>query len=285
MLGPLIGAATSLIGGVMGQNAQREAVSSQERMAQQNIALQKEFAQSGIQWKVADAKAAGIHPLYALGANTTSFSPVSVGSPSSSPLGEGIARAGQDVSRAMAATSSSTTRMLSGLTLERGMLENELLRTQIAKARQQTGPPMPTANSNPWMIPGQGDSIPQVSIADVIKAKPHEFTPTMPNAPYAEAGPMPSIGWARTARGGYQVVPSKDFKDRAEDMGMLPWIWSYQNYGLPNLGINRSPPAHVALPPGHEWQYSPVYQDYIPGRKVHPLETIPGFGWIFKGAR
>jgi len=62
MLGPILGAASSLIGGIMGQNSQNNAIKSQENMAAQNIALQKEFAQSGIQWKVADAKAAGVHP-------------------------------------------------------------------------------------------------------------------------------------------------------------------------------------------------------------------------------
>lgn len=41
-----------------------------------NIQQQREFAQKGIRWRVSDAKKAGIHPLFALGANTASFSPV-----------------------------------------------------------------------------------------------------------------------------------------------------------------------------------------------------------------
>ena len=44
-----------------------------------NYAHQKEFAQNGIRWKVEDAKAAGIHPLFALGAQGATFSPISVG--------------------------------------------------------------------------------------------------------------------------------------------------------------------------------------------------------------
>ena len=44
--------------------------------ADKNIKYQKQFAQHGIRWKVEDAKAAGLHPLYALGANTHSFTPV-----------------------------------------------------------------------------------------------------------------------------------------------------------------------------------------------------------------
>lgn len=41
----------------------------------ENIAYQKEFAKHGIQWRVEDAKNAGIHPLAAIGAQTTSFTP------------------------------------------------------------------------------------------------------------------------------------------------------------------------------------------------------------------
>lgn len=48
---------------------------SQEKIAQMNLNSNKEFAQNGIQWKVADAKAAGLHPLAALGAQTTSYAP------------------------------------------------------------------------------------------------------------------------------------------------------------------------------------------------------------------
>ena len=67
---PLTGAAlitggASLLGGLIG----RKSAKSTNRM---NYMLQKEFAQKGIQWKVADAKAAGIHPLAALGAQTHS---------------------------------------------------------------------------------------------------------------------------------------------------------------------------------------------------------------------
>lgn len=262
MLGPIIGAASSLIGGIMGQNSQNAAIKSQENMAAQNIALQKEFAQSGIQWKVADAKAAGVHPLYALGANTTSFSPVSIGSPSGSPLGQGIAAAGQDLSRAMAATSNSTTRLVSGLTVERSMLENELLRTQIAKAKQQIGPPIPDANASPWdkLFAGQGDATKGIDWSQVVKAKPHEITPTTPGVPYGEPGPMPSVGWSKTPAG-WEVIPAKDYKDRAEDFGPLGWQWWLKNVVLPNVGINHQPPPHVKLAPDEEWYYHP-YQEY-----------------------
>lgn len=58
---------------------------------------QEEFARSGIQWRVADAKAAGVHPLFALGASPASFSPIM-------SQGTNWSQIGQDISRAATAS-------------------------------------------------------------------------------------------------------------------------------------------------------------------------------------
>lgn len=55
-------------------NAQNRAL--QEKLFNQQLASQKEFAQNSIQWRVADAKKSGIHPLFALGANGSSYTPM-----------------------------------------------------------------------------------------------------------------------------------------------------------------------------------------------------------------
>lgn len=90
-----IGAGTSLFGGLLGQ---RGASKSRD----QEIALQREFAQHGVRWRVEDAKAAGVHPLYALGASgLPSYSPSF--NQSGNELGQGIAEAGQHVARAVGA--------------------------------------------------------------------------------------------------------------------------------------------------------------------------------------
>jgi len=155
MLGNIVAAGASLLGGLLNRNAAKDAASEAnavaERNAQRNIDLQKEFAQQGIRWKVNDAKAAGIHPLYAMGAQTTSFAPVSVGHTSSfdPSLGNGIARSGQDLSRAIAAGSTAperataASRVAEGLTLQKLGLENELLAANVAKTRAQIPPPFP----------------------------------------------------------------------------------------------------------------------------------------------
>lgn len=109
----------------------------------QSDALQEKFAKKAIRWKVADAKAAGIHPLYALGANTVSYSPSSVGD-----VGPALSDMGNSIERSVAATSTSGGRVIDALALERAGLENDLLRAQIASVKVRTmaphvGPAMP----------------------------------------------------------------------------------------------------------------------------------------------
>jgi len=156
---------------------------SQERIAAQNIANQREFAQNGIRWKVADAQAAGLHPLAALGAQTSSFSNV-VGSDG---LKSDFSGLGQDIGRAIDAgsTSSERTNRLGGavekaataLTLEKSALENDLLRTQIAKQRAQIGPPFPSPVPLPQ--PGPDRSVSGFAVKDDdLKQKPEDYPQT-----------------------------------------------------------------------------------------------------------
>lgn len=149
MIGEIISAGANLLGGLFGK-------SSTEKANEQNIKLQKEFAQQGIQWKVADAKAAGIHPLAALGAQTTAFSPSVVGDTS---FGTGIASMGQDIGRAINSTRSQDQRAaavqksildleLQGKQLDnRGKeIENALLASKLATT-SQVGSPMPSSGA------------------------------------------------------------------------------------------------------------------------------------------
>lgn len=144
MLDKIIGAGASIIGGLMGKKSSEEA-------AEKNANIQREFAQNSIRWRVEDAKAAGIHPLYAIGAPTISASPSYVGD----TLGTSVAAAGQDLSRAMNTTrtqperDAAFTKTVQDLQLQKFGLENELLASQIAKLRATTNPPMPTLGPVP----------------------------------------------------------------------------------------------------------------------------------------
>lgn len=140
----------------------------QAKYADLNLAQQRDFAQQGIRWKVDDARAAGLHPLAALGAQVSSFSPISVGSssifseskaPSVSAETMDLGNMGQDLSRAISAGSTAPERLsrvqrtvqaiATGQTLEKASLENDLLRATIAKTRSQIGPPIPLPQPGP----------------------------------------------------------------------------------------------------------------------------------------
>ncbi|QXP44303.1 MAG: DNA pilot protein [Arizlama microvirus] len=131
MLGALLGGAISAGAKLLGQKSEQK--------------MQQKFAKNGIQWKVADAQAAGVHPLYALGANTMSYQPVGVGDGF-----DFLKDMGQNIDRAREATSEAPAKAMTGklgsLSLERAGLENELLRAEIAKTRAQTGPAMPSVS-------------------------------------------------------------------------------------------------------------------------------------------
>ncbi|QKI28949.1 VP2 [Kummerowia striata microvirus] len=175
MLGALIGAGASLLGGLMGRSdakdqnrasrqMQKAEIARQDMWAQKNIDLQKQFAQEGLRWKVEDAKAAGIHPLYALGAQSTSFSPVSVGaapgySPAVDPLPNAMAAMGQDLGRAVDSTRTAPERVaaraMTALQLEGMKLDNDIKRATFASSvqriNQNANPPVPSIG--PFAIP------------------------------------------------------------------------------------------------------------------------------------
>ncbi len=48
---------------------------AQQRANTQNYNAQKEFYQNSVRWRVADSLAAGVNPLYGLGADSAAFSP------------------------------------------------------------------------------------------------------------------------------------------------------------------------------------------------------------------
>lgn len=261
-IGNLIGAGLSLWGG---QKAQKQ----QNEIAERNIQLQKDFAQQGIQWKVNDAKAAGIHPLYALGAQTHSFAPVSVGD----SLSSAFANAGQYIGRAANATASGSQRInavteaAQSLALEKAGLENELLRSQIRRNNSAgTPPPMPHPGTN-WAMPGQGaTTIPDIPGTVVDKGLTR--TGMDPSQPWSESGAISDVGFARNSWGGMSPIPSKDVKERIEDIMPAEWMWAVRNLLGPNIPGNAAMPNNnVPVPPGYDaWVWHPLRQDYVPMR-------------------
>jgi len=149
-----VGAGISAIGSLLGAKITGD---SNERAAKKNIAMQKQFAQQGIRWKVEDAKKAGIHPLAALGANTISYKPTHVGQ----NYGDlGMGRIGQDISRSI---NSQKTKEERDHAIQMRWLDEQKSRKELGimgleEARLQrdllNSPSMPAAGSA-GIIPGQ----------------------------------------------------------------------------------------------------------------------------------
>lgn len=243
----LIGDIGSFIGGFFDRD-------SNQKIANENNALQREFAQNGIRWKVEDAKAAGIHPLAALGAQTLPFTPAF-----GDNMGTSFASMGQDIGRAIDSTRTGEERnsaRITALQVERGELENELLRSQIHQLNQNP-PPMPTA----------GDSaIPQdLTKAGLVKTVPVQIAHTEPGQPAKEAGVIPDYTFTRTADGAFVPVPSDAMKQKMEDNFLPETLWSIRNNFLPNIGSGPPPPPRSYLPEGfNSWKWSIKLQGWIP---------------------
>lgn len=121
-LGAIIGGASNVIGGLVdARTARSVAQKEQDTIREQtaaNTALQKEFAQHGVAWKVQDAIEAGVHPLFALGASTSQFAPSPV-----IPMDGGRGGAGRAMGQAIRQV---------GATAEQYFAQQNLLKMQEA---------------------------------------------------------------------------------------------------------------------------------------------------------
>ena len=185
MLGSIIGSIGTAIGGIFGANKSAKAAAKAQRRQEQ---LQYDFAQKGIRWRVADAKAAGIHPLYALGASGAQYTPVST-TPDYTSMGQSIGRAamaaGSAIDRHTAQKYQAQVHeeTLRGLRLDNDgkQLNNQLMASKIATT-QVAGTPA-AANGIP-LLPGQSQS----GVTPVTM----EQTMSKPGSISQEAGAAPS---------------------------------------------------------------------------------------------
>lgn len=270
-LSAALGAATSIGAGLLGRRENRQSqslnqanVERQFRNAERDRQLQREFAQHGIRWRVEDAKAAGLHPLFALGGSGATFSPAPIsvsGHQADTSLARGLSHAGQDLSRAIDATRTKPERVdarMEIMRLDNAQLQNELLKAQINKLNaSQVGPPMPVSSSGAHrgLVGGLGGVSPDV------EERPLSRTSTEPGRPHQEAGAIPEAGFSRTPSG-LAPVPSADVKERIEDQIIPEIMWSLRNNLLPNIGLGTPPPKSWLPAGAYEWRWHPGKQEW-----------------------
>lgn len=255
----------------------RETNQQARDFALQMYNMQRDDASRSIQTRVADAQAAGIHPLYALNGGAAIATPamptfnVPSGTPERmefAPSGGGtdVGAMGQNISRALASVLDKNARARQALhmrwedsalnlDLDHKMLENRLLAAQIARLdRSQVGPP--------GVVSGDG------GIADGSSARttilPNSVTANEPGHSNMEAGSARDVGWLKTEKG-YTISPSVDAQQRAQDFGIEPWAWSWRNRLLPMVGIDRQAPPKSWLPKGAKgWHYYDLTGEWRP---------------------
>lgn len=279
MLPALISAGASLASGLLGMKSQEKANKQNQENALRQEALQKEFAQSGIQWKVKDAEAAGIHPLYALGANTVSYSPSQIGA---SPTDFGfIGDAGQNIGRAIQAGQSEPARAaalrVTAAQLEGLQLDNDLKRTQLVSAlnllnQPGTGPGIPKLTTSHEM-PGQGNS-PQIEgpMMDVSK----KISPTAGDKYHIEAGANPEVLLGKTKSGYAPQVPQSLSESFEQD-----WIGYYQWFMRNKIFGDQAAMQAMPTRPGFRKHYSPwageYYYERYPTYRRKEFKNLKGY--------
>jgi hypothetical protein len=273
MLGAILGGLGAVYGAHQdAKNAKLNAAVTRETNAmslaesEKNRAAQKEFAQSGIQWRAADAKAAGIHPIFAMGANVPTYTPSSATFATPAPKTRSVdyGAMGQDIGRAITSTMDGSKRVAAisaKLSLENQKLNNDLLRSQIAASNVATlthagsSPGVPSTSSR-MLIDGQSGS-------GRVRTSPMSRQASAPGSPHQEAGAVSDYGFTRT-KDGWAPVMSKDAKDRLEEDFIGTMAWNLRNRILPSLlpQVYGNPPDH-----NKSLRFNPVKQQYDKGKK------------------
>lgn len=264
----IIAAVGSIAGGLLGAGAARSGDKSAAAQAALDRQFQQDMARNQIQWRVEDAKKAGIHPLYALGPTGMQYSPPAiVGGGSEAPY---LAQMGQDVGRAISAGMSERERdraaaaavaaqamerqrqdVLYKQQVEHNELNNVLLAERIAQMRSPGTPPgMPEVRNV-----GTG----------TVSVLPSRTTSPSPATLGREAGSIRDYGFANNDDGGLVVVPSWDIHERIEDNFLQQWSWAIRNQVAPLLsGVTRPSYDEFPLPAGQQWEWDFTRQAFYP---------------------
>lgn len=230
--------------------------------------LQRQAAQNSIQWRVADAKKAGVHPLYALGAPTMSVAPVGDGG-----AGALLSDAGQNLDRAIAANQTRRERRatqeqilqqklnnqqqlrMNNLNMEHQELQNDYLRARIAQLNSpdQVGPPSPVSVGNMARDPAFAPQPVQSQMESSYMLG-------------REAGHVADVRYARTPRGGLVIMRPHDLTESLEDDWVGGIQWDLRNRLLPNFNNRAITPStrEYPLPRGQVWRWSYSDQAFFP---------------------
>lgn len=201
-----------------------------------NEALQREFAQMGIRWKVEDAEAAGLHPLYALGGSGPAYSPAPALVHGSAPevrpqlrqtadSGSYLGGMGQEIGSALARTldpAQAAERALQ-LKLLEAQADKESAQAQYYRSQSVGGP----GGGQPAYIPansGYGQDpihlIDAPYLKDTIRAQPSDIESSRTSDSSSTPGERPAFS-DYSAFGTTLRLPSKGATEALESIEPL----------------------------------------------------------------
>lgn len=281
--GSVVGDVASGVMGLAGNkstNSANKAMNqAQLQLAREQFEWQKELAKNQIAWRVEDAQKAGLHPMAALGLQSTSFSPVSSSfTPMQAPDYSFLSDMGQSASyaamkakdRKEQAEALQLAQRQIALQVENMELQNDGLRTeneyrhwQLMTAMQGganqglNSPASVRVRPDGALIEGQGDS--------PIKVNLSETEANSPGKPAVAAASVPEISFARNADGGYSMVRSKDVADRLDDDVLGTISWYLRNYGSAYFDNQDFAPPKSWLPKGAtHWVFNSGNMSWYP---------------------
>lgn len=168
------------------------------------IHWQREQLQKGIQYRVADAKAAGIHPLYALGAQIQSPSPIQVGNnvgESLQSMGQGLGQLSQRFQVAWERQMTQAQLGVLATEAEKNTAMAQFYRSQAVNP-QVSSTPQTVVTDRFGNIPGQANYMPPIG-PGLVNPKANDVYSTAPGSEDMAAGRNPMTA-------AYTIAPGLD---------------------------------------------------------------------------
>lgn len=279
MLGSILGSiGGAVVSGLFGKDRDNSSAEDASFRSEQEYQRQKEFAQMGIRWKAEDAKAAGLHPLAAIGGVGSSYSPtLALPARSSGPdfsdlggrVGDYLSSMGQNTERAQNATKTVEERRLSELAIRNAELRNSSLELDLAAKTaallgQPSNPPMPSAAGPSLSVAGH-------TLAAVgrsgVKVEPSTSIVASPANTGLEAASTPFAKRHNLGRGLGVMLPSQAAAEALEGLGVAQHVAGPALLGAIAAGQLLHGPETGPPHPSMKWNRWKQAWEYTPPAK------------------
>lgn len=203
--------ASNILNAAMSQYTNADNLYQQQQIFNKNANLQREFAQNSIQWRVNDAKRAGIHPLYALGAQGSSYTPQSLDFQAQAP------RFNLDFSSLMQLEGTQLQNKLLETQIETQQLENKQRKLEYQRDFTGFSNSLLGQNSNQQNLINNGLQ----KKSDDIQGVSSKVVPQAQNTAKPQFDKVPLV---------MRIEPTADESDKVESLGILNKINYWKDY-------------------------------------------------------